>query len=182
MLPSMGEKGARASRPRKPARRLRSPVEGTWFAVQLDSGGHGVGVVARTARKGPFLGYFFGPREEAAPALAQVVQLRATEAAFVGMVGDLLLVDGTWPQIGVEPDWRRERWPMPVFLREDLLVDNRVFIIEYTEDDPGREVRERRLVGSAPVGAICDGLFGAGLASTRLTEAIAAQEASRVPT
>ncbi len=32
MLPSMGEEGL-TSRPRKPARRLRSPVEGTWFAV-----------------------------------------------------------------------------------------------------------------------------------------------------
>lgn len=179
ILPSMGEKGARTSKPRKPARRLRSPVEGTWFAVPLDTGGYGVGVVARTARKGPFLGYFFGPRRAAVPTIEAVASLRAEDAVFVARVGDLLLIRGMWPVIRADPSWRREPWPMPVFLREDLLVENRVFIVEYAEDDPGVEVRERSLVGSAPVGAIRDGSFGAGLAATRLTEAIAAREVKR---
>lgn len=125
----MGEKGARASRPRKPVRRLRSAVEGTWFAVPLDTGGYGVGVVARTARKGPFLGYFFGPRRDAVPTIEVVASLRAKDALVLRLVGDLLLITGVWPQIGVDPDWSRERWPMPTFVRENLLIDNLFFAV-----------------------------------------------------
>jgi len=154
-------------------------VEGTWFAVPLDTGGYGVGVVARTARKGPFLGYFFGPRRDAVPTIEAVASLRAKDALVLRLVGDLLLITGVWPQIGVDPDWSRERWPMPTFVRKNLLIDNLFFAVEYSEDDPGREVSERRLKSQPPPGAVEDGFVGAGLAATFLSDAIAETETSR---
>jgi hypothetical protein len=46
--------------------------EGDGFAVPLRDGGYAIGVVARMDRKGSVLGYFFGPRYDEPPKLAEV--------------------------------------------------------------------------------------------------------------
>ena len=58
-------------------------AEGDVFAVPLEGDrGYGIGVVARATKKGPTLGYFFGPRRDEVPGLSDV--------------GDLNAVDNVW--------------------------------------------------------------------------------------
>jgi Regulator of ribonuclease activity B/Immunity protein 26 len=110
--------------------------EGIWFAVPLDSGGFGVGIVARATKKGPvILVYLFGPKREAVPSLSEVAGLDPSAAVTVLRIGDLHLIDGTWPILGRSPTWQRERWPMPLFTRKPPFI-NHELVIQYSDDDP----------------------------------------------
>jgi len=110
--------------------------EGTWFGVPLPGGEYAVGIVARATPKGKvILCYFFGPRRGELPALHDVSKFRAHEALCALRVGDLHLLTKRWPVIGKAQDWRREQWPMPLFMRKDLLRP-RTWIIEYSDTDP----------------------------------------------
>ena len=87
--------------------------EGTWFAVPLRSGGFGVGVAARTTKKGPvILAYLFGPRRESVPTLPEVVGLNPSAAVKVARIGDLSLIKGEWPILGRSLKWQRDNWPV----------------------------------------------------------------------
>lgn len=110
--------------------------EGTWFAVPLRSQGYAVGLVARTsASSGVVLAYFFlGPWPEL-PQLESVVDLRPGEAARVLRIGDLGLINGSWPILGAAPRWERENWPMPMFIRRERL-SARAWLVEYSDRDP----------------------------------------------
>lgn len=115
--------------------------EGTWFAVPLPGGAYVVGVVARMGRRGVTLGYFFGPKRNAVPALDEVEELRPEQAILVKIFGDLGLIDASWPIIGWSAIWDRRRWPMPSFGRFDPATGH-AFRVEYSEEtllDPVRE-------------------------------------------
>src|SRR4051812_22786689 len=100
-------------------------TEGTWFAVPLDSGGFGVGVVARATKKGPvILVYLFGPKRDTVPSLSEVADLDPSAALKVIRIGDLHLINGKWPIIGRSPEWQRESWPMPMFTRTPPLTNH----------------------------------------------------------
>jgi len=101
-------------------RKRRLPYsEGTWFAVPLQTSGYAVGVVARLAGNGPVFGYFFGPRHERIPDMSDVLQLRAHNAVLCRQFGDLGFLKGAWPIIGQQPNWKRDDWPLPAFVRTD---------------------------------------------------------------
>ena len=51
--------------------------EGQWFAVPLDDGRFGTGLVARDSKTGVLLGYFFGPARESPVSLEQTAGFRA---------------------------------------------------------------------------------------------------------
>ena len=118
--------------------------EGTWFAIPLRNGGLGVGVVARATRKGRvILAYFFGPRRGAVPSLNELEHLEPDKAVLVIRVGDLGLIDGTWPIIGKLDNWERSSWPMPIFVRSDDL-SRKAWKVYYSDTDPGLVVSEVR--------------------------------------
>src|SRR6266705_1440571 len=101
------------SRPKK----RRAYPEGTVFAVPLRGGGYAVGLVARVGRRGTTLGYFFGPRREKVPVLSEVAELNPEAALLVELFGDLGLMEGHWPIIGLASSFDRRRWPLPPFGR-----------------------------------------------------------------
>ncbi len=91
--------------------------EGTWFAIPLRKGGFGVGVAARTTKKGPvILAYLFGPKRETVPTLPDVVGLDPSAAVKVARIGDLSLINGEWPFLGRSSPWLRDNWPNPKFV------------------------------------------------------------------
>jgi hypothetical protein len=142
--------------------------EGDWFAVPLRDGGFAVGVVARANPKAALLGYFFGPRREAVPSLEELAALKASDADLVGKFGHLGLTKGKWPIIGRIPDWDRNDWPMPVFVRYEELT-GRSFNVFYDNDDPAKLVREEQVAPGAGEQGPKDGLMGAGYVERVLT-------------
>jgi hypothetical protein len=76
-------------------------------------------VLARTTGSGPAFGYFFGPRRDLIPNSGDVGTIEPDSAIFVAMFGDLGLLEGTWPVIGLQSGWDRDRWPLPAFGRVD---------------------------------------------------------------
>src|SRR5947199_8190807 len=105
-----------------PRRCLKKPKklpdeEGTGFAVPLRDGGYGVGIVARIAGRGVTLGYFFGPRRSVVPNLSEVETLTPDMAILVEIFGDLGLIEGRWPIIGLNASWDLRFWPMHAYRR-----------------------------------------------------------------
>lgn len=96
--------------------------EGQWFAVPLLDGGYTIGIVARASPKGVLARYFFGPRRDILPALADVSELTADDAVLVGRFGYLGLKQGAWPALGSLDGWRRDEWPMPVLFRQERMT------------------------------------------------------------
>lgn len=143
--------------------------EGTWFAVPLEGGGFGVGVVARAAPRGRIiLAYFFGPKCGTVPTLAQIEELKAQDAILAIRVSDLGLIRGTWPVVGQAGSWQRSAWPMPLFVRRE---GRRAWLVYYADDNPNRRVAEE----PGPLQASdlrSDSLFGFGAAEVVLTKAL----------
>ena len=142
--------------------------EGTWFAVPLRSGGFAAGVVARTMpRGGVILVYFFRRLWDRPPSFDEVKGLKPQAAIQVMRVGDLGLVDGTWPVIGRDPDWHRDEWPCPRFLRRDEL-SRRAWIVQYSDRDPN--LVESETPTSYDSKLEDNDLYGAGAAEIVLTK------------
>jgi hypothetical protein len=139
-------------------KRLRY-TEGSWFVVPLSSGRHAIGIVARRSRPaGVVLGYFFcGPGDS--PTMADVAALSAEDAVAIRRFGDLGLIRGEWPIIGVHGSWNRAQWPVPEFVRRDP-VSGLAQLITYSDDDVSLEVGFRWCDPS--VDAIKDSMLGAG--------------------
>lgn len=143
--------------------------EGSWFAVPLKSGGHGVGVVARMGPAGRIIvAYLFGPKRDVIPALTEVEQYRPSDAVRRLRTGDLGLVNGSWRIIGNSEIWDRKVWPMPSFIRRaDSL--KRAWRATYSEADPGKLEREES-VPYETVGLESDSLYGYGATELLLTK------------
>ncbi len=143
--------------------------EGTWFAVPLEGGGFGVGVVARSAPKGRIiLAYLFGPKRGTVPTLTQVEALIARDAVLSIRVSDLGLIQRAWPIIGQSSFWQRSYWPMPIFIRRE---GSMAWLVYYADDNPNSRVAEE----PAPLQAsdlAMDSLFGSGAAEVVLTKAL----------
>lgn len=143
--------------------------EGTWFAVPLRTGGYGIGLIARAAKKGAvLLGYFFGPRRDAVPPLDEVSSMRPEEAICVFRFGDLGLINEEWSIIGRPSMWDRRCWPMPYFVRSDEL-SGRAWSVEYADDDPNEVVSEK-LITSGSYDLERDAVLGAGAVELVLTK------------
>ena len=143
-------------------------AEGDVFAVPLRDGGYAVGVVARMDSRGSVLGYFFGEHYDEPPALAEISDLNPVDNIWIKIFGDLGLIRGKWPVLGQLSGWSRERWPMPSFGRHEELTD-RYFCVEYADDDPNSQPREREISQAEFAYLPEDGLAGFGFVETRLT-------------
>ena len=141
--------------------------EGTWFAVPVQTGGYALGVVARTtAGGGVVLAYFFGNVYTKVPLIEDIESLGPESAVRIFRVGDLGLIDGTWPIIGYDPRWRREDWKMPKFIRKDDL-SRRAWIVQYSEADANIVESEGPIDYDAKLER--DAVLGAGAVETLLT-------------
>jgi hypothetical protein len=142
--------------------------EGDWFAVPLQDGSFGVGLIARANPRGVLFGYFFGPSRLDLPRLADLRALTASDAVLVGKFGHLGLKEKRWPLLGRLDGWERDRWLMPVFIRREELTGRIVRVI-YDENDPLLVRRVERL----PLGEVAegpqDGLMGAEFTEIRLS-------------
>ena len=154
--------------------------EGNWFAVPLINGGYAVGLIARM-KKGrsskSFLGYFFGPKREKLPSAADIKKYNKANALLVARVGDLGLQKGTWPVILNDEHWDRGSWPMPYFVRTDVISGEKLKVV-YDENDPGRIVSEvpiTNVIGDFVEG-YKDGLSGSGAIEHLLTHLLNGKE------
>lgn len=149
--------------------------ETTVFAVPLGDLTFGLGLVARRApRAAQIFGYFFGPRLDAIPTLAQIPPLSPAKAVLRCNFGDLGLLDGSWPVIGKLQGGKREEWPMPLFYRDEYELlprpdsnATRLFLIKRSDDNPAKTLWECR-VETIPRDAEKDYLAGAGAVELRL--------------
>ena len=149
------------------SRKGRLPyMEGTWFAVPLAGGAYVPARVARHAPKGRVLvAYFFGCKFRDPPALAELQSFQPEEAIKVVRIGDLGLIGGAWPVIGDAPQWDRDRWPMPTFIRKDDL--SRVgWRVIYSDSDPTIIQSEQRIPYETT------GLESGGLYGTKAVEIV----------
>lgn len=144
--------------------------EGTWFAVPLREGGYAAGVVAREVPgEGKIiLAYFFGPKRDAVPAMEELERLTPDAAIKVARVGDLGIMEGSWPLVGESENWDREKWPIPHFIRKDD-ISRTAWRVVYADDNPNEVILE------APVpyetsGYERDALLGAGAAEIVVTQ------------
>lgn len=81
---------------------------GDWFAVPLREAGFGAGLIARAHHDGVLLGYFFGPKRDDVPLLADLDSLTPNEAVTVRRFGHLALTRGSWPNLGQAAGWKPE--------------------------------------------------------------------------
>jgi hypothetical protein len=116
------------------------------------------------------LAYFFGPKFEAAPALVDIVSLKASDAIKILRVGDLGLINGEWTLIGDSPKWEPRDWPVPLFVRRDDL-SKRAWKVVYSDTDPGK-VEQEELVSFDLSGFERDALHGSGAVELLLTKAL----------
>ena len=142
--------------------------EGTWFAIPLRKGGFGVGVAARTMKKGPvILAYLFGPKRELVPTLPEVVGLDPFAAVKVARIGDLSLINGEWPILGRSSSWLRNNWPNPKFVTWDG-ISRRAWIVQYADDNPNNLVSQEPVVpGTFALDR--DIMYGAGAVEIELS-------------
>ena len=109
--------------------------EGSVFSVPLREGGCARGIVARAAPEGVTLfGYFFGPKMKSVTDL-NMDELSPENAVLSVVFGDLGLMNGEWSVIGALPDWQREEWPMPDFVRRDD-IGKRAWRVRRSDNDP----------------------------------------------
>jgi len=87
-------------------------------------------------------------------------------------VGDLSLLDKTWPIVGQLPFWRREEWPMPPFVRRDELA-KRAWRVQYADNDANRVVAEEPLNCPNISELERDAVLGAGSAEIVMTRMLA---------
>jgi hypothetical protein len=143
--------------------------ESTVFGVPLRNGGFGVGVVARTIPGGKILlAYLFGPKLNKVPALDEVIGLRPQDAVQVVRVGDLSLMDSTWPIIGELHSWKRVEWPMPPFARIDD-ISKRAWQVEYADADVTKIESQAEMHYADARRLDRDSVLGAGAAEITLT-------------
>ncbi len=145
--------------------------EGDLFAVPLDGGGYGVGLVARANRDGVVAGYFFGDRFAQPPDPDDLAAVGPKDAILIKSFGDLGLVRGEWPVIGQLPGWRREDWPMPAFGRQEPLT-GRFLRVEYSDDDPNASPREVQISQAEFDDLPEDGLAGFEFIQKRLSQGL----------
>jgi len=141
--------------------------EGTWFAAPLRSKGFAVGVVARTSPGGGIvLAYFFKNVWDRLPTIGEVKAFKPADAVRVLRVVDLSLMDGSWPILAQDPDWRRTDWTLPRFVRRDDL-SRQAWSVQYSDRDAN--LVESETPTSYDTNLERDAVLGAGAAEVLLT-------------
>jgi len=107
--------------------------EGNCIAIPLRDSGYARGVITRMNRKGVVFGYFFAPKIDNLEDVMIDESLYPENAVLSGQFGDLGLLEDKWKVVGGIPNWSRDIWIMPSFLRLDE-DGGAGFIATYDED------------------------------------------------
>ena len=108
---------------KKTSKKRKLPYhEGSVFAIPLNDGGYGIGVVARAASNGVILSYLFSDRYTTIPAQNELPKLDPQKALLKIRMGDLYLLNGSWTVLGDLEDWKKEMWPVPVYIQRNATV------------------------------------------------------------
>lgn len=143
-----------------------SYAEGSIFTVPLDGGEFSPGVVARASPGGGVLfGYFFSPRFYH-QGQVKPESLGVDRTILSARFGDLALISGKWPLCGRIERWRREDWPMPSFIRKNLMGQAGYLIATYADDNPTQCLNENYT--KTPLNLPNDGLAGYGAIEKKL--------------
>ena len=144
--------------------------EGDVFGVPLDTGGFALGLAARVPPKGKsLLGYFFSTVYPKPPSIAEIPKLKKEDAIFVAILGDLGLYKGYWPIIGHLDLWESKTWPMPLFVRTDIISGEQL-LVEYADHDPTITVDERPVGRMKTMDLPEDALWGYGAIEEKMTD------------
>ncbi len=81
------------------------------------------------------------------------------------------LVDGRWPLIGEDREWKRESWPFPALARRDV-ISGKFQMIRYDDQDPSKVVGENPCSHEEGIALPRDGLAGDGAVEIVLTALI----------
>jgi hypothetical protein len=139
--------------------------EGTVFLVPLRDKDYAVGVLARASGEGHCFGYFFGPRVMRAEEV-DLNALSPEHAILEGKFGDLELLRGNWPIVGLLKSWDRNRWKILPLARIDE-VSGRAWVSNY--DDMFNCIEETEISKAEAAGFPYDRTMGAGAVEIRLT-------------
>lgn len=146
--------------------------EGTWFAVPLRNGGFATGIVTRKSPKGGIIvAHYFGPRMDAPSTMEEVGSFSATHALITLRSGDISIKNGLWPIIGHAPNFSRQEWPTPLFIRKQD-IGGKAYAMAYDDQDVSVLLDEEPIAYDAnlPPG----GLHGDGAVELILTSALKA--------
>ena len=143
--------------------------EGDWFAVPLRSTGYAIGLIARTNCKGIGIGYFFGPKSDSVPSLGLANAKAPSDALLVAKFGDLGLLEGRWKVLGRLQSWKRQDWPIPVFVRTDL-ISGVYHKVVYSEDNLLTEIELLPCSAKEASELPKDGTSGDGAVELKLTK------------
>lgn len=146
--------------------------EGDCFVVPLRDGRSAVGVVARIDGKGGAIGYFFGPACAKIPSAEALVRLAPKDAVLVANFGDLGLLRGRWKVVGQIEPWQRDEWPLPLFVRRDVINGTPRKVV-YREPDFHAEVELLPCSEEEAKRLPEDGVMGSGFVEIRLTKLLA---------
>lgn len=147
--------------------------EGDCFAVPLSSGGYATCLLARIAPGGRVLfGYFFGPRRTESGDV-NLELLSRSDAILTARFGDLGIVDGSWRRLGTRLSFRRDEWPMPVFVRQTP-IERQWIEVHYRDENPNSRPLERPISADRAAALPRDGLLGA-VAVSRVLDSILSQ-------
>jgi Immunity protein 26 len=141
---------------------------GDWFSVPLRSSGFGIGIIARQGENGILFGYFFGPKSDQLPTFGQTMGLKPNKAILLARFGDLGLKQGQWSLIGRSPTWDASDWPMPSFVRRDI-ISGKLSLVTYDESNLVSEIRLEQVTRERCKEMPADGLYGYGAIEIKLT-------------
>jgi hypothetical protein len=126
-----------------------------------------MGVVTRLDGKGGLFAYFFGPKRAELPSTRDKFGLVARDAIWKSQLGDLGLINGAWAIREQLASWSRSEWPLPRFVRIDVISGSGT-LVEYTD--------ALELVSETPCSATLaqhypnDGVAGYGFVEIKLTK------------
>lgn len=128
--------------------------EGMVFGVPLEEGGYSPGVVARYFRVNRILlGYFYPRVNDGGENHINVGDLRPEHSIAQFLSVDDEYRSGRWPIWGKIPNWSRENWPLPFFIK-DFPLGEGSFVIQLEDFNPFEEL-SRRLVRDPPKNLPC---------------------------
>jgi hypothetical protein len=119
--------------------------------------------------KGGVIAHFFGPPSESPPSIEAARGRRPEDAILIANMGDLGLVRGEWPVLGKMGPWDRGAWPVPVFVRRDVVSSTPKKVI-YREPDFNTEAQLLPCTEEEAQRLPKDGILGYGAVEIRLTK------------
>lgn len=127
---------------RSQARRRQKIDEGCLFTIFVNDGGHCfVGLLVRKPPRGAVpvaIAYFYGPFSTTPLVSSLSEYVEQHKPVLILRVGIRLLKNGGWKIVGQLKEWNRDRWPLPSFMKKDL-VSGTTYLVQVNDDAPAED-------------------------------------------